>query len=250
MVAEDFRSQRDGVPCGDGAVRPDLQRQLVEIAGSAHAGGLHGIIHLIHRRVDGIYSNGPDHILLRLIAVGGDVAPAMGQGDLHVERRPVVQCGDVQVRVQDLHLAVGLDVAGGHHAGTHRLDIDRLHRVAVELRQEALDVQDNLRHVFLHAGNGGKLVLDAGDLDGSRRGAGQRGEHDPPQGVAQRRAISPLQGFHHVFAIGYITRRFAAFDLGLFDFDHAVPSFIFSTGGARRRLWFGSLSRVSSAYLE
>ena len=46
----------------------------------------------------------------------------------------------------------------------------------------------------------------------------ERGEHDPPQGVAQRRAISPLQGFHHVFAIGHITRRFNTFNLGLFDF--------------------------------
>ncbi len=38
----------------DGAVRPDLQGQLVKIRHASHTGGLHGVIDLIDRRVDGV----------------------------------------------------------------------------------------------------------------------------------------------------------------------------------------------------
>ena len=73
------------------------------------------------------------------------------------------------------------------------LDIDRLHALGVELGNDALHVEDDLGHILLHTWNGGELMLDAGDLDGSHRRAWQRGEKDAAQRVAQRGAIASLQ---------------------------------------------------------
>ena len=44
--------------------------------------------------------------------------------------------------------------------------MDGLGLLAVELGDDALDIEDDLGHVLLHTRNGGKLMLDTGDLDG------------------------------------------------------------------------------------
>ncbi|CAN4007010.1 Anaerobic benzoate catabolism transcriptional regulator, partial [Dysosmobacter welbionis] len=72
----------------------------------------HGVVDLIHGGVDGVHGDDADHVLLRLVAVRRHIAASVGQGDLHVQRRAVVQRGNVHVGIQDLHLAVGLDIAG------------------------------------------------------------------------------------------------------------------------------------------
>ncbi len=68
---------------------------------------------------------------------------------------------------------VGLDVAGGDFALACGLDIDGLGAVAVEAGDDALHVQHDLRDVLLDAGDGGKLMLHTGDLDGGAGSAGQ-----------------------------------------------------------------------------
>ena len=137
-------------------------------------------------------------------------------------KKRLVQRRNVQIRIQDLHLTVGLNVAGGNCAGTHRLDIDGLAGITMELGQQALDVQNDLRHILLDAGDGGKLVLHTVDLDGRRRSAGQRGKQNAAQGVAEGGAIAALQRLYHVLAISDVSRGLDALDLGLLNFDHAV----------------------------
>ena len=79
----------------------------------------------------------------------------------------------MQVRIQDLHLTIGLNIPGGYLAGACGVDVYGLDTLAVELCHNALHIEDNLRHIFLNTGNGGELMLDAGDLDGGRSRAGQ-----------------------------------------------------------------------------
>ena len=45
---------------------------------------------------------------------------------------------------------------------------------AVKAGNDALDVEDDLRHVFLHTGDGGELMLHTGDLYAGACGAGER----------------------------------------------------------------------------
>ena len=147
----------------------------------------------------------------------------MAERQLHVERRSGVERCDVQVGIEDLDLAVALDVAGLDLAGTGGLDEDRLGALrVVELGDQALDVEDDLRHILLDAGDGGELMLHTGDLDGGSCGAGERREHNAAQGVAQRNAVSTLQRLDNVLAVRAVCGVFDTLDLGLFNFNHAV----------------------------
>jgi peptide/nickel transport system permease protein len=56
-----------------------------------------------------------------------------------------------------------------------------------------LEVQKNFKHVFLQAFDGGVLVEYAVNLDFSDREAGDRGQQDAPQGIAQRVAVAALE---------------------------------------------------------
>ena len=108
----------------------------------------------------------------------------MGQGELHVQHSVRTQGGDGVLRIEDLHLTVGLDVAGSDDALAGGLDINGLGTLAVELGDDTLDVQDDLRHVLLDPGDGGELMLHTGDLDAGDGGPGQRGQKDPAKRVA------------------------------------------------------------------
>ena len=192
-------------------------------------GVLHGVVDLAHRGINGVYRDHTDDSLGRLVLVGGDIAAAVGQGQLHVQAGVGAQSGDVQVRVEDLHLAVRLDIAGRDLTLAVCLNVDRLDAFAVQLGNDALHVEDDLGHILLHTWNGGELMLDAGDLDGSHRRAWQRGEKDAAQRVAQRGAIASLQRLHYIFAIGIIAGVLNTFDAGLFDFYHMLYTLLFAT---------------------
>ena len=152
----------------------------------------------------------------------------------------------MKLGVQNLHFTVALDVAGCHLAGAGGLDKDRFAALAVQLGQQILHVQNDLRHILLHTGDGGKLVLHTGDLDAGGRRAGERREHNTPQRITQGRSVTALQGFDHIFSIGSVAGCFDTLDLGLLNFDHAVPSFILlaERPGGPHPIWFQCFVRV------
>src|SRR5699024_1071587 len=124
------------------------------------------------------------------------------QRDLHAQARIAHQGGDVQVGIEDLDLAVRVDVTSLDLTLAGCLDVDRLRSVAVQLGDDALDVQHDLGHVFLDARDGGELMLYARDLDAGRCRTGQRGQQDAAQGGAQSGAIATLEGLHNEFTVG------------------------------------------------
>jgi len=125
----------------------------------------------------------------------------MIQNELHVEGAVRAQCGNGLLRIEYLHLAVRLDVAGGDDALAGGLNIYGLGRIGVKTGNDALDVQNYLRHVFLHAGNSGKLMLHAGDLYAGDSRAGKRRQEDSAQGVAKRCAVAALKGLDNILAV-------------------------------------------------
>ena len=226
MVQQDAGTQGHGVPGGDGAVGPDLQGQLVVVGGVSHAGVLHGVVDLAHRGVHRVHGNDADDRLSVLVPVGGDVATALGQGQLHVQSGIGAQSGDVMLRVENLHIAVGLDVTSRHDPLTGGLDIDGFDPFAVQLGDDALDVQNDLGHVLLHPGDGGELVLDAGDFHRGHCGAGQRGQKNAAQGVANGGAVAPLQRLYDILAVGLLTHVFDALNARLLNFYHIVNTLL------------------------
>ena len=82
--------------------------------------------------------------------------------------------------------------------------------------------EDDLCNVFLHAGNGGKLVLDALNADAGNSNARQRAEQHTAQGISQRLAKAMLKRLYDKLAVA--VAGFHTFDAGLFDFDHWADS--------------------------
>ena len=184
MVAQNTGSQRDRVPGVDGPVGPDLQRQLVIVGGVTHTGVLHRVVDLAHRRIDGVHRNHPNDRLGRLVLFRGHIAPAVGERQFHRQGGVGAQSGNIQIWVQNLHVSIRLNVPGRYHTGTRRFNMDGLDAFTVQLGDDPLHIQDDLGDILLHAGDSGKLMLDAGDLNGGHRGARQRGQQDAAQRVA------------------------------------------------------------------
>ena len=133
--------------------------------------------------------------------------------------------------VEDFDLAVALDRAGRDLARSFRLDIRDLRPFAVDLRDQALDIQNDLGHVLFDALDGRELVEDAVDLDRGHRHAGQRGQQDTTQAVADGHAVAAIQRFHDELAVGAVRCQIQRFDTGLFDRYHAKTLLCDRSGG-------------------
>src|SRR5438270_4897282 len=87
----------------DRPIGPDLEDQLVPVGLLANAGLLDEKIRLDNRAEDRIDRDHADRLALFLIALGGDVAFATLDGQLHAKPAHVrVKRADVQIRVDDL----------------------------------------------------------------------------------------------------------------------------------------------------
>ncbi len=102
--------------------------------------------------------------------------------------------GDVDVLIEDLDVAVGLDHAGGHNARLVGAQIQRLGTVAIELERDLLEVQDDVGCVFDNAADRLELVQHVFDADGGNCGAFDRAEQSAAQGVADGGAEAALKG--------------------------------------------------------
>jgi hypothetical protein len=147
----------------------------------------------------------------------------MIQDELHVQSAVGTEGCNRLLGIEDLHLGIGLDVTGGDQALAGSLDVNGLGTVAVKAGDDALDVQDDLRHVFLHAGDGGKLMLHTGNLDAGAGRTGERGEEYPAKRVSKRSAIAALQRLNDVLAVMGLIGVFHALNARLLNFDHVVP---------------------------
>ena len=193
VIADQLRRQRHRVARADRPVGPDVDRQLVVVGRLAEARRLDEVVDLLDRRVHRVDRNPADAEVLVEVLVGRDVAAAALHAHLHVELAALGDGGDVRVRLEDLDVAVGLDVARPHFAGLVDADRQRLGVVDVQLQRNLLEVEDDVGRVLDHAGDRRELVQHAVDLDGGDRRAFDRGQQHAPQRVADGRAEAALE---------------------------------------------------------
>jgi hypothetical protein len=102
--------------------------------------------------------------------------------------------GNVRVRLEDLDVRVGLDVARLHFACLVDAEVQCLGRVDVHLQRHLLEVQDDVGGVLDHARDRRELVEHAVDLDrGDRRAFNRRQQHAPER-IADGGAEAALEG--------------------------------------------------------
>src|SRR5260370_31997052 len=184
VVLKQLRRQTQRVGRSDGAVGPDLDIELVVIGDLAQPGGLNGVIALAHRRGNRVDGNKAEAQVLIKVLVGGNVAATALQAHLHVQLTAFRHPGDVNILVQDLDVAIRLDHAGSDVAGLIGLEIDGFLAVAVELKGDLLQVEDDVGGIFHDARDGLKLVQHAFNANRRDGCAFNRRQQHAPQGVA------------------------------------------------------------------
>ena len=160
---------------------------------------LDGVAHAPHRRERGVEQDAAD----RAAALGLDargrrlVAAALLDLDLHLELAAGGQVRDDVLGIDDLDVVVRLDVGGRDRALAGLGELQHHVVAVVQLEHDALQVQQDVDDVFLHAVERRVLVQHAGDLDLGRRVAGHRRQQHAAQRVAQRVAVAALERLHH-----------------------------------------------------
>jgi hypothetical protein len=135
-------------------------------------------------------------VLRPAVELGRHVAAAAPDRERHLEPSVAGEVRDLELRVEDLELRGSLDVPGGDDARALLRDVHlNLGRVAVQRRDEVLEVEHDVGHVLADARERRELVRGALDLDRGDRGALQRGEQHATNGVAERVAEAAVQRF-------------------------------------------------------
>jgi hypothetical protein len=186
-------AERHGVARRHRAVRPHFDRQLVVVGRLADTRRFDDVVDLLDRRVDRVDRNPADAEILVEVLVGGHVAAAALQAQLHLELAALAHRRDVRFGFEDFDVRVRHDVLGAHFARLHRANRDRLGLIRVDLERDLLEVEDDVGRVLDHALDGRELVQHALDLHRRHRRTLDRGEQHAPHGVADRRTKPALE---------------------------------------------------------
>ena len=158
------------------------------------------------------------------VAVGGDIALAGGDGELHAEVDLLVQRAEHQIGIEDFDVGDWLDLAGRDFARTLLAQRQALGTFGMHAQRDLLHVEHDVGDVLAHARDGGEFVQHALDLDRGDGGALQRRQQHAAQRVAERQAEAALQRFGGDG--GGTARIMTGFDLELLRLDQFLPVFL------------------------
>jgi hypothetical protein len=151
VVLEQLGGQADGIGGQHGPVGPHFQGELVVVGNLPQASGFHHVVDATHRRVDRIHGDEANAQVSVEVLVGGDIAASALEAHLHVQLAPFGKSGNINVLVQYLDVAIGLNHSRSDHAGLVGPQIERFGALARKLEGNLLEVQDNVSRVFNHA---------------------------------------------------------------------------------------------------
>jgi hypothetical protein len=151
------------------------------------------IVHAADRRVDGVDRDVAEGQVGVGVTVGDDVAAALFETGLELERAFLRQGGDVRRRVEDLDVGVLLEIGGGDDARAALFEVEGLGTAAVKLERDLFEVEDDVRHVLDDALERRELMENAFDADGGDGRPFNGREQDAAKRVADRRTEATLE---------------------------------------------------------
>jgi len=196
VLDEDGSGFFEGLFGVDGAVGLDVEGELLVVGALFDAVVVDGVHDFFDGGVDGVDGDDTDGVGGALVLVGGDVATTLVDGEADFELGLGFHVADFEFGVEHLEsVEVVVEVAGLEDGLVFDREGEFLVVGILQLLAEAylLQSQDDVGHVFHHAGERGEFVVDAFDLDGSDSIAFERREKDATQGVADGSAVAGLQ---------------------------------------------------------
>src|SRR5580658_4216926 len=182
VVFQQLCRETESVSGKNGAVRPDLERELVVVGDLTETRGLDEVVHLADGRVNAVDRDEADTEVGVEVLVGRDVPTTALEAHLHIDAAAFGDRADVDIGIENLDVRVSLDHARGDDARLVDVKVEGLGAVAVELERNLLQVEDDVGRILDDAGDRLELVqhtldLDGGDcraLDGREQRAAQR----------------------------------------------------------------------------
>ena len=156
----------------------------------------------------------------------------------HGSSRSLLERRDVHVGVEDLNARRQVDVLRGDLAGTadHQRRLD-LGRVGVHPADDALEVEHDVGHVLLDAGDGGELVGHPLDAHARHRGARQGGERHTAQRVPEGNSYPRPRSSGSIRERATVLLYGLACDPGNLEVEHQGPNLVvISPASAGHRL--------------
>src|SRR5690606_1525319 len=199
----------------DHAIGGDIQHQLVEVSTLFNARAFHSIADATHGAVGRIESDptdGVSTIVGQRTYVTRNVAATLFHLDLHFQLTGFGKCGNDVIGVDDFNVVRKVDVCSRDYAGTLTTQGQRDFFTIVQLEDNALEVQQDVDHVFPDARQRRVFVHHACDLYFSGRIARHRRQQNATQGITQRVAIAAFERLHDDLRVVLAHR---------FDFDGA-----------------------------
>jgi hypothetical protein len=194
LVLQDAGGERHGVLGNDRAIGLDLHGQLIIVENLAFARVGHTVGDLLHRAVEAVHRDEADGGVFRTVALRRDIALAERGGEFHADRGALVERADHMIRVENLHIRAGLDIARGGNAGAFLLQHHALGAIRMDAQRDFLDVQNDVGDVLAHTRDGGEFMQYAIDVNRVHGGALQGGQEHTAQRVPERQAEAALQG--------------------------------------------------------
>src|SRR5262249_30154626 len=148
---------------------------------------------LAHRAEDRIDRDEADRRIFRTVLRGGDIALAAFDGEFHRQIGALVEGADHEVRIEDLDVVAGVDLARLYFGRALGLEAHPLRTVAGHAESNGLDVEDDVGDVFAHTGDRREFMQHAVDMDGRNGSALQRGQQHATQGIAQGQREATFQ---------------------------------------------------------
>ena len=108
---------------------------------------------------------------------------------------------DHVIRIDHFALVREFDIAGRDNAFAFLAQGNRDFVAVVQLENDALQVQQQVDHIFLHAVERRIFVHDAGDRHFGRRIANHRRQQHAPKRVTQGVAITAFERLHDHFRV-------------------------------------------------